>query len=201
MRKANVPFGFIFTLTLHNLPELEWVAAFASEEGAALLQVHPLELVGRAREVALYPPDDLELSYAFLEVARLQRRYGDRLTLQLDVADRTLITEQPWRVFAIDTPDPAAMASVPLASLVSPLILQDDGVVVPIQYGFAPQYAVARLGEAEFPAAAQQWKRDRYPEFLALARAVWRGLQSSAEHVPFTNWYSAIMNSSYSHAP
>jgi hypothetical protein len=164
------------------------------------LQVHPLEQVGRAREFALDPPDDLELSYAFLEVARLQKQYGDRLTLQLDVADRALIKHQPCRAFAIDTPDPLATASRPLASLVSPLILQDDGLIVPIQYGFAPHYALARLGDGDLHNAVQRWKRDRYPEFLALSRWVWAAMQPSPEHAPFTNWYSAIMRGSHHHA-
>ena len=38
VRDAGIPFGFIFTLTLYNLHELEWVAAFAVEQGAELLQ-------------------------------------------------------------------------------------------------------------------------------------------------------------------
>ena len=49
LRAAGVPFGLIFTLTLHNLHELAEVSDFAVAEGARLLQVHPLESAGRAR--------------------------------------------------------------------------------------------------------------------------------------------------------
>ncbi len=45
LRHAGIPFGFIFTLTQHNLHEMEWVAQFAAEQGARLLQIHPLEEV------------------------------------------------------------------------------------------------------------------------------------------------------------
>jgi MoaA/NifB/PqqE/SkfB family radical SAM enzyme len=48
VRRSGIPFGFIFTLTQHNLHELDWVANFALEQGAKLLQIHPLEEVGRA---------------------------------------------------------------------------------------------------------------------------------------------------------
>jgi len=33
--------GFIFTLTFHNVHELEWVAQFAVEQGAKLLNSIP----------------------------------------------------------------------------------------------------------------------------------------------------------------
>jgi MoaA/NifB/PqqE/SkfB family radical SAM enzyme len=48
LRASGVPFGFIFTLTETNIEELAWVARFALEQGARLLQVHPLEETGRA---------------------------------------------------------------------------------------------------------------------------------------------------------
>ncbi|MBC8063659.1 MAG: radical SAM protein, partial [Chlorobia bacterium] len=47
VRKMGIPFGFIFTLTMTNLHELKWVTDFAIEQGASLLQIHPLEEVGR----------------------------------------------------------------------------------------------------------------------------------------------------------
>jgi Fe-coproporphyrin III synthase len=192
VREAGIPFGIIFTLTLNNLHELAWVAEFAATEGAHLLQVHPLEQVGRAREYELLPPDDLELSYAFVEVARLQERHRHRLTIQFDAADRALVKREPYRAFAIPTPEPEAIASLPLASLVSPLVLQDDGWVVPIQHGFAPRYAVARLGHGSFRTQAARWRRELYAEFLKLSRCVWGEIRDAPEHLPFTNWYAAV---------
>lgn len=192
VRDSGVPFGFIFTLTLTNLDELAWVAALAVREGARLLQIHPLESVGRAREVGLQPPDDLELAYGFLEVARLQREYQGRLTIQYDVADRALIEREPCRAFAVPTPTAAPDDAVPLASLVSPLVVQDDGWVVPIQHGFATEHAIAHLERGRFRAQAAEWKRARYASFLDLSRRVWDELRQAPPHLPFTNWYAAI---------
>jgi MoaA/NifB/PqqE/SkfB family radical SAM enzyme len=197
VRDAGVPFGFIFTLTLGNLDELRWVTELALEEGAKLLQIHPLEQVGRARDYELLPPDDLELAYAFLEVARLSREVKDRLTLQLDVADRAKIEAQPCRAFAIDTPE-ASVEAVPLARLVSPLVLEDSGRVVPIQHGFAADLAIAELGPGRerFREQAARWKRHGYAPFLELSRQVWGQLRRAPPHLPFTNWYAAITNAS-----
>lgn len=196
LRNAGVPFGFIFTLTLNNLHELEWVAEFAVAEGARLLQIHPLERAGRARDYELLPPDDLELAYAFLEVSRLQERFLGKITLQLDVADRSLIEREPGRAFSVPTPPSSASAVLPLASLVSPLVLQDDGWVVPIQHGFSTTQAIAHLDQGSFREQAAWWKQTRYAAFLALSRRVWSELRQAPPHLPFTNWYAAITTAS-----
>ncbi|MBS0561783.1 MAG: radical SAM protein [Proteobacteria bacterium] len=202
VRDCGIPFGVIFTLTLENLNELAWVTAFAAEEGASLVQVHPLERVGRARDGVLNPPDDLELACGFLEVARLQAQYRGRLTLQFDAADRTLIEREPCRAFAIPTPDPTAAEAAPLASLVSPLVLQEDGWIVPVQHGFGRRHAIAHLGRGGFRAQASRWKRDGYPAFLELSRRVWDEIREAPGHLPFTNWYGAMTTrSSQSEVP
>ncbi|MES1179154.1 MAG: radical SAM protein [Myxococcales bacterium] len=196
VRAAGLPFGFIFTLTLTNLDELAWIADFTVSQGAQLLQIHPLERAGRAREYELLPPDDLELSYAFIEVARLSKLYRDRLRIQLDVADRLLIARQPWRAFADDEVDPAVLQSLPLAEIVSPLVVQEDGWVVPIQHGFSTGHAIARLGDGPFRARAATWKRERAAHFYAVCRRVWGELRDAPEHLPFTNWYAAVTTGS-----
>ncbi|PPD47261.1 MAG: radical SAM protein [Methylobacter sp.] len=201
LREAGIPFGFIFTLTLENLHELAWVADFAIQEGAQLLQVHPLEQVGRARDYQLLPPDDIELAYAFIEVARLQKLYCDQLKIQFDVADRKLITEEPCRAFAIPTPDLAEVEHLPLAAIVSPLVLQDNGLIVPIQYGFSPEFAIGRLGQQSFSEAAAHWKREVYPHFLELSRNVWAEMTTAADYLPFTNWYGIATTRSHHFAP
>lgn len=195
VRKAGIPFGVIFTLTQHNLSELAWVAEFAAGEGARLLQVHPLESVGRAPTYDLTPPDDLELAYAFLEVARLQTRYRDVLSIQFDAADRTQVAQDPGRAFAVSPGASATVAATPLAELVSPLVVQDDGWIVPVQYGFSRRYAVARV-DGDFQTEAARWRARGYAEFLRLTRQVWEEIGAAPAHLPFTNWYAAVTTAS-----
>lgn len=191
LRSSGVPFGIIFTLTRQNLPELAWVADFAAEQGAAQLQVHPLESAGRARDYELMPPDDLELTYAFLEIARLQKKHEGGLIIQYDAADRTVVARDPGRAFAVGDADPQTVEETPLAGLVSPLVVQDDGWIVPVQYGFSRRYAVGRIG-GDFRAQAADWRRRRYSDFLQLTRRTWREIGAAPEHLPFTNWYAAV---------
>ena len=82
LRASGIPFGFIFTLTFHNVHELEWVADFAVEQGASLLQLHPLEPVGRATcRLGESYPDGEENAAAVCEAGRFHQSLDDR-TLQ-----------------------------------------------------------------------------------------------------------------------
>jgi MoaA/NifB/PqqE/SkfB family radical SAM enzyme len=199
VRQAGVKFGFIFTLTMHNLHELEQVASFAVEQGASLLQVHPLEEVGRAQTLlANSSPDDLELAYAFLECARIKKIYSGKLQLQFDVADRELVRDYPCKVYAGDTEEAGDLSELPLADLVSTLIVENDGFVVPIQYGFSRAYAIGNLRDNSFRNHAAKWKTDVYPSFRKLCRRVFHRLVNNDQsELPFTNWYGMIMQSSY----
>jgi MoaA/NifB/PqqE/SkfB family radical SAM enzyme len=184
LRTSGIPFGFIFTLTQHNLDEALWVAQFALEQGALLLQIHPLEEVGRAAtELAGSRPDDQEAAFAFLLAERLKLATAGQLAIQLDLAHRRHLTERPEAVYA-DLPA-RPRADVPLAALVRQLVVETDGTVVPVQHGFPRAFAVGRLQDGRLPVLAAAWKRTRYAAFRRHCRALARGLASGP---PVFNW-------------
>jgi MoaA/NifB/PqqE/SkfB family radical SAM enzyme len=134
LRAAGIPFGFIFTLTETNLDELGWVARFAVEQGANLLQVQPLEEAGRAAwEMAGARPRDQITNAAYLACLRLQQALGDRLPVQLDVAHRGALSREPWQAYGgvADTD-----SALPLADIIDTLVIEADGTVSPVQHGF-----------------------------------------------------------------
>lgn len=187
VRQAGIPFGFIFTLAQHNLHELLWVAEFALREGAQLLQIHPLEEVGRARQcLEGSKPDNIEANYAFLAAAQLDAKYGDRMRIQLDLVSRNMLEEEPERFFAGDQDQDEGNA--PLSKLVSPLIIEPDGTVVPLQYGFARQYALGNLYDAPLVTLGEQWRREGRQAFWELCQRVFNQITAASE-VPLSNWY------------
>jgi MoaA/NifB/PqqE/SkfB family radical SAM enzyme len=189
VRESGVPFGFIFTLTQHNLYELDWVAQFAVEHGAGLLQIHPLEETGRAeRELSGGEPDEIEASVAFLEVSRLQQKYGKAIHLQLDLLDRRFIAAHPERVLAKPVGDGAAQR---LSALISPLIVEPDGTVVPIQYGFDRRFAFGNLHDRSLRTLAAAWRREKMQQFFAICRQAYDDLMQPSE-LPFVNWYPLL---------
>ncbi|HEY2799605.1 MAG TPA: radical SAM protein [Chthoniobacterales bacterium] len=200
LKAAGVPFGFIFTLTLHNLHELAWVADFAVAQGAGLLQVHPLEEVGRAAsELIGSAPDNLELARAFVEVARLQKQYVGSLTIQYDVADLVRLRTAPERGYAVEPAAANETSAAQLADLIAPIVVEADGTIVPLQYNFSRTYQIGDINADALPEQFQGWKERSYPKFLELCRGVYdRLMQPAATEFPFVNWYSEVLTASHS---
>jgi MoaA/NifB/PqqE/SkfB family radical SAM enzyme len=190
LRASEIPFGFIFTLTQYNLDELDWVADFALEQGARLLQIHPLEDVGRARvEIPGERPDAIESAYAVIEALRLKEELRDRMYVHIDVFDREFMEADPARVFADQLPQD--MESIAFAELVSPLVIEPDGAVVPIQYGFARHYALGNLHEASLFELMTRWRHEQLFDFRALCRELFQKTIPPTD-LPFFNWYEAL---------
>jgi MoaA/NifB/PqqE/SkfB family radical SAM enzyme len=189
VRRSGVPFGFIFTLTQHNLHELDWVAQLAVEQGALLLQVHPLDEAGRAAgALPGAEPDDIESGVAFLEAARLQQKYDGKLHLRLDLLDRELVAARPERVLAAPLVDADRR---PLSALVSPLIVEPDGTVVPIHFGLDRRFALGNLYDRPLATLAPAWRTDKMDAFFAVCRGAFDDLMRPSE-LPFVNWYTML---------
>ncbi|HSV62830.1 MAG TPA: radical SAM protein, partial [Chthoniobacterales bacterium] len=179
LREAGVAFGFIFTLTQFNCNELEWVADFARRQGAKLLQVHALEVVGRAEEsLSNGAPDDHELAVAFVEATRLQAEAGDGIVIHFDLLDRDFLAENPAAFFA--TPRPADAASRPFAESISPLILEADGTLVPLGYGFPRAFALGNVRKAPMSELIRDWRATREIEFRRVCRGIWEEAREPA---------------------
>lgn len=189
LRERDIPFGFIFTLTQHNLDELPWVAEFAADNGARLLQIHPLEDYGNAaRRLRGKVPDATEGAYAWLLGKQIHDRLKERLAVHLDLIHRGVAERCPELIYA-GPDEPDAVAG--LAELISPLVIEPDGAVVPLQYGFSRQLAVGHLGEAPIGSLAKRWRRQRWPAFRSLCRAL-RDEIIAAPEPTFLNWYERI---------
>ena len=194
LRDSGIPFGFIFTLTQHNLDELEWVMRYAKEQGASLLQIHPLESIGRAAaEMDHAVPDGIEATMTFLEAARLQQQTGDGLRLQIDLSHRQSLRQNPAKFYADDARlEDAWSKDVPLSTLISPLVVESDGTVVPLQYGFSRDYSLGSLHDARLAVLAARWKAQTLPRFRELCRAVHGEATRDETSLAFFNWYDNI---------
>jgi MoaA/NifB/PqqE/SkfB family radical SAM enzyme len=190
LRRARIPFGFIFTLTLHNVHELEWVARFAAEQGARLLQIHPLEETGRAvSALAGSAPDAVEGAYAFLESLRLQEKGRQRSPrIQLDLVNGVMVAGDPDAV--LSEPAPAGEDRL-FADLLSPLVIEADGSAVPLSYGFSRRFALGNIHAAPLHRLAAHWRARRYPAFRRLCRRVYRQMVGG-ECQAMVNWYELV---------
>ena len=131
-------------------------------------------------------PDEIEASFAYLQTIRMQAEVGNALAVRVDLVDRERLREAADRLNA-GTCDIRA-EDRKLADIVNPLIIEPDGAVVPLQYGFSRRCQVGNLHRTSFSAMAAEWKRHVFPEFRELCARVFAS-EMSKDTLPIFNWY------------
>ena len=189
LREYGVKFGFLFTLTQHNLHELQWVADFALAQGAQLLQIHPLDEVGHAAENMVgATPDHIENAYAWALGQQIQRTSEGRLAVQVDLLFSEHLKVRRKEFYADEVFDDE---DTRLADLLSPLVIEADGTVVPLQYGFPRAYALGNLGNSRLITLEKNWRRNTRASFHALCNAAYE--QVMLDTSPrFISWYDTL---------
>jgi MoaA/NifB/PqqE/SkfB family radical SAM enzyme len=194
VRQAGVPFGFIFTLTRSSWRHLEWMGQFAKDEGAALLQIHPLEMTGRASlEMARQSTDESSLSRAYLMAFALAAEHAGSLEVQVDLLPVEQLRRNPETVYAAER-SPEDIEGAPAAELLETLVVEADGAVVPISYGFSRAFQVGDLRQQRLGEAWDEYRSSRYQAFRDLCRTVWD--EVIASDVSLTNWQEVVVERS-----
>jgi hypothetical protein len=185
LRAAGIPFGFILRLTRVNLDELFWVARFARDEGAKLLQIRPLD-----GESATRRPRETGVGAAYLAAMRHSGRGADRMTIRLDLARRNAVQDAVARGPIGGQID---FKEGPLADLVEALAVEADGVVVPLEHGFPRRYALGDLRCARLPVLAARWRSGGgWTGFRAHCEARARAARADPAALSGFNWFGAV---------
>lgn len=143
LRDMEKPFGFIHTVTPQSWESLLWLGTFAEAQGAKLLQLHPLEMYGRATEtLAESALDDTLYHQIFILANYLRSKYADRMFVQLDLLHRDYLRDFPQAVSAF-TRDYSTNGRV--SDLFDTLVVDETGRISPVAYGFAPELSVGQL--------------------------------------------------------
>jgi MoaA/NifB/PqqE/SkfB family radical SAM enzyme len=183
---SGTVFGFIFTLTRHNLDSLEFVVRLAADHGARSVQVHPLTQTGRAAEsLADAGPDGMELIFALLEADRLGRQLGvavhvDALSReQLQIYRSHLVPERPVRS---------------LASVSPVLVVQPDATVVPLTHEVDSGFYLGSLNQRALGTLSRNWLESGRGDRLALTcERTWDSLnESDWSDSMAVYWYSEV---------
>jgi Fe-coproporphyrin III synthase len=184
IQASGTPFGLIFTLTQHNIDSLDFVVRLAARHGARSVQVHPLTLHGRAA-TELYDarPDGVELAFAQIEAARLERELG--ITVHVDA----LTAEQ------VSAHRSALVPARPVSDLIAiaPVLVVDaDATVLPLTHEINPRLALGSLGGRRLGALARDWLGGGRGDALADAcAATWNELTAHAMP-PAIYWYDQV---------
>ena len=145
LQQHNKPFGFIHTVTPDSWKELIWLGTFAVDAGARLLQLHPLEMFGRARqELPQWTNDDLHLHRTYILANYLSSKYRGRMVVQADLLHRDYLESFPQIVngFARSCSDQHRLAHV-----IDTIVIDEKGTVTPFAYGFDPQLTIGTIND------------------------------------------------------
>lgn len=195
VRKAEIPFGFIHCLTQRNWEHLLWVASFAAKSKACLLQIHPLELAGRANDKMIgEAPEDEVLAKVYILALMLANKYEGTMKVQLDLLYRDHIREEPGLVYAEKLEDKFSQATP--AQLLGLLVLEANGTIVPLSYGFSRNYKLCNVKEQSLARAWPCYLVNGYPKFQTLCRLVWSELCGPQAPL-LSNWYEVIVTRSH----
>lgn len=190
VRSSGIPFGFIFTLTQHNLDELPWVASFSLNSGGKLLQVHPLGSVGNAvANLSGKMPDAIEASYAWMLCQELQKNTEGRLAIQLDYMYSEVIKENPALIYAKEINNPSDQL---LSQLVSPLIIEPDGEVVPFQFGFPRTHSLGNIMQDSIANQLAHWKTHQWSSLQRVCQSLLEDIDDKDQPY-FVNVYQELI--------
>jgi sulfatase maturation enzyme AslB (radical SAM superfamily) len=193
LRALQIPFGVIHTVTSRSWQHLPWIAEFASLNGAKLLQLHPLELWGRAQgELRGESTNNEALSRVYLLSFVLASPHNP-MRIQCDLLHRQHVLTKPELIYAAER-QPDWQNQLP-ANLLSLLILEPDGAVVPVSYGFSRNYQLCNVQHQRLSAAWPNFVANRYPEFRMLCRRLFDDIVEEKISQLF-NWYEEIVQRS-----
>jgi MoaA/NifB/PqqE/SkfB family radical SAM enzyme len=184
VRQSGIPFGFIFTLTQHNVDSVEFVVRLAAENGARSVQVHPLTLHGRA--AATLPtsrPDGIELLTALVEASRLGRELG--VVVHVDaVTVEQLVKYRDHLVPKIPVEELVDVAPI--------LVVDADGSVVPLTHEVSEALRIGSLTDARLASLAHDWIGAGQGDALAAAcERTWTELAELAPPMA-VYWYDEV---------
>ncbi|MGL4632535.1 MAG: radical SAM protein [Leadbetterella sp.] len=136
-------FGFIHTITNESWQDLLWLGEFAVEQGAKLLQLHPLEMFGRAiNNMEQFELDELMRHRSFILANYLQDKYREKLVVQLDILHREHIESFPTLVNPFFR---TCSHSGRMADILDTIVVDEKGDITPVSYGFSSNFSIGNI--------------------------------------------------------
>ena len=177
VRNAGIPFAIVFSLTSANLGDLKWVAEFAVAQGAAMLHLRPsAELTGEP------------MTKAWRMVESLYELKRGKLVIHFDALHRYNLPPEPGDL-ASWKQDLDREARY-LGEIVSPLVIEREGTVVPLSYGFPRRFAFGNLGRERLARMAKRWIESQAGAFCEVYGTVLR--QARTADRTFEDWYRML---------
>jgi Fe-coproporphyrin III synthase len=161
-RELGMEVGVIIKLTRGNMNDLEWAAQFAAEHGARALSIRPCRV------------SDEQLATAWMVVEFLRDVCRGVLRIGFEVPNRYCLPVELGELNDWQRGLPSQPQT--LGDLLSPLVIDSSGMVLPLRAGFPRALALGALGRCDLRELAEDWISCRSADFTdcyrsALARS------------------------------
>jgi hypothetical protein len=183
LHRAGARHALIHTATESSIRDLTWLIDFAIHQRALFLQIHPLERTGRAQtDMSDETSANLPSRLAYL----LGVLAGDScpVPVHLDVLSRehALVMEAGL----------TKAASQPLSHILDPLVIEQDGFVVPWTYGLDRRFALGSVEQTPLSDLLADYQTTgRLHQALTLRRKTAERIATD-QPWPFVDWFSAM---------
>lgn len=143
LASSGIDCGVAYGATRSNLDDLETTLQVVTDAGGSYAHVHAVEAAGRAADLAacLLDRDDARRLYVLTRLLALQ---SDRTPMMVhcDLIHRDRLLERPGLVYAVASGDERLPA---VDSLLGVLVVEPDGAIVPVCYGFDRAFQIGTL--------------------------------------------------------
>jgi MoaA/NifB/PqqE/SkfB family radical SAM enzyme len=192
LQSMQKPFGFIHTITPESWDSLLWLAEFAYDNGAKLLQLHPLEMYGRATDnLASSQIDDTFGHQVFIMANYLKSKYAGKMVVQLDLLHRDYLEMFPA---VVNTFGRQCAGKGSVSDLLDTIIIEETGRILPIAYGFEPEFAIGNVNDFQ-PSMFSQFIEEKVPALKNLFNETLRKIFLNKE-VDIVNWTELLVKES-----
>jgi hypothetical protein len=159
VRHCEMPFAIVYRLTRESIGDLETAAAFAVGQGAAMLHIEPADELS-----------DSDMATVWMIVECLRDLHRGKLATQLEVRNRYSIGLD---AVGLDQWQKGLTGETRfVGDVVSPLVIEEDGTVVPLRHGFPRPMAWGNLHQQALKEMTAQWIRHGAGRFCEAYRAV-----------------------------
>ena len=178
LAEAGLPVGAAVSVSREAIPELPELADHLVGLGAQAIQLRPIALAGRARELKeVTVPGDLDRSRLYLVALALREEFAGRARVHCDLAPARSLWAQRGAYAGLLAECAegceVGLGDRTLSDLVNPLIVTEAGELKPIAFDFNERYRVGMLESIAEELGA--YKRDRAGELRAfVGRALGR---------------------------
>lgn len=190
---TGMPVAAAISLTRDAIPELPDLADHLVRQGADALQVRPVARAGRAvtlDDSLFYGAADRARLY--LVVLALQQEMPENVRIHCDLAPAQGLWKQRGDYSSLLGQCATKPGSeVPLADLVNPLVITDQGVLKPVAYDFDERFDMAKL-DGLVPEDLIRYRRSGLEHFRNLMGGALASLQHSRELVDWFDYCTRL---------